>query len=363
MNQRFPVTRLIDWYTQNKRDLPFRHTTDIYAIWLSEVMLQQTQVVSAIPYYLRFLETFPTIEHLANGSEQEVLKLWEGLGYYSRVRNFHRAARQVMEQFGGRIPTTLTDFESLPGVGSYIAAAVLSIACHVPIPTVDGNVIRVYTRFWAIADDIRKNALRKRIYRELETIIPHEAPGDFNQAMMELGATVCTPRTPACPCCPLQTGCTAYMTGTIDRYPFKSPGAKVPEYRVSIGVIFREGRIYIQQRPPNGLLGGMWEFPGGKSQGDETPEETLVRECREELRTEVEIIERLATVRHAYSHFKIEMTVFICRLKAKEPDVRPREETPFRWMTIEELETYPFPGANHKFFPALRRYIQGLNRV
>ncbi|MDQ1351346.1 MAG: Adenine glycosylase [Acidobacteriota bacterium] len=353
------VKKLLDWYHAHKRDLPWRKTKDIYPIWVSEVMLQQTQVTTVIPYYKRFLERFPTIQHLAEGSEQEVLKLWEGMGYYSRIRNLHRAAQQVMKGYDGKIPDTAETFQKLPGVGPYIAAAVLSIALDIPLPAVDGNVMRVYTRFHGISDDIRKNTVRQHIFKELKGIMPTEPPGaagDFTQAFMELGALVCTPQKPQCQSCPLNEQCTAFTNNTIECYPYKSPTGKVPEYRVSIGIIFKEDKFYIQKRPSEGHLGGLWEFPGGKAAADETPEQTLFRECKEELDCEVEILQPLPLVRHAYSHFKIQMSPFICRLK--DGDILPKENRPFRWITISELDLYPFPGANHKIFPRLKEFFK-----
>ncbi len=353
------VKKLLEWYQAHKRNLPWRKTKDIYSIWVSEVMLQQTQVTTVIPYYKRFLDRFPTVHHLAQGTEQEVLKLWEGMGYYSRIRNLHRAARQVMTEYDGKIPDTPETFQKLPGVGPYIAAAVLSIALDIPLPAVDGNVMRVYTRFRGIADDIRKNTTRDRIFNELKQIIPAEPPGaagDFTQAFMELGALICTPQKPQCPTCPFNEQCTAFITNTIERYPYKSPTGKVPEYRVSIGIIIKEDKFYIQERPSEGHLGGLWEFPGGKAAAGESPEQTLLRECKEELDCEVEILQPLPLVRHAYSHFKIQLTPFICRLKDR--DILPQTNRPFRWITISELDIYPFPRANHKFFPQLKKYFK-----
>jgi A/G-specific adenine glycosylase len=353
---KFPVEELLEWYGRNRRDLPWRRTDDIYAIWVSEVMLQQTQVTTVIPYYRRFLGRFPTVGGLAEASEQEVLKLWEGLGYYSRARNLHRAAKQVVERHQGKIPGTRENFRKLPGVGPYTAAAVLSIARGIPIPAVDGNVMRVYTRFRAIKGDIRKTTTRNLIYKELEHIIPRGVPGDFNQALMELGAGVCTPKNPKCSSCPLNNACTAYTAGAIEAYPYKSPLKNVPEYKVSIGIVIKGRKFYIQRRPSGGHLGGLWEFPGGKSKEGEIPGETLARECKEELGTDIKIIKKLAVVRHGYSHFKIVMSAFMCRLRGEE--VRPRPGIAFRWITIDELENYPFPGANHKLFPALREFFK-----
>jgi A/G-specific adenine glycosylase len=321
-------------------------------------MLQQTQVTTVIPYYFRFLERFPTVEHLAQAEEQEVLKLWEGLGYYSRARNLYRAAKTVITEYNGKIPEESEEFRKLPGVGSYVVAAVLSIARDIPLPAVDGNVMRVYTRFRGIGEDIRKNMTRNRIFKELQAIIPDDAAGDFNQAFMELGAVVCLPKVPKCRDCPLGENCTAYINQATERYPFKSPMPKVPEYNVSIGVIIKGDRFYIQKRPSRGHLGGLWEFPGGKSKERETPEETILRECKEELGRDIKIIKKLTLVHHGYTHFKIHMSVFICAFVNEDEDVRPPGEIPFQWITIDRLEDYPFPKANHKFFSILREYFR-----
>jgi A/G-specific adenine glycosylase len=353
------IKQLLIWYHENKRDLPWRRTNDIYAIWLSEVMLQQTQVATVIPYYQRFLEQFPSIQALADAEEQEVLKLWEGLGYYSRVRNFHKAAKQLMSDHNGIIPRTPAAFQALPGVGPYIAAAVLSIACGVPMPAVDGNVMRVYTRLFGINDDISKTSTRTKIFKELKEVVPDGEAANFTQAFMELGALVCSPRSPNCHICPFKEECVAFKSGTIAQFPVKPRRAKVPEYNVSIAIVVKADRIYIQKRPSKGHLGGLWEFPGGKSQPGETPEQTVIRECREELGTAVEIATKLAEVRHAYSHFKICLTVFICHLIGE--DVQQPEGHPFKWIAIDEIEEFPFPGANHKFFPQLKHYFTELS--
>ncbi|MFC2156002.1 A/G-specific adenine glycosylase, partial [Acidobacteriota bacterium] len=260
----FPVKRLIDWFHENKRDLPWRGSMDIYKIWLSEVMLQQTQVTTVIPYYHRFLREFPDVKSLAGADEESVLKLWEGLGYYNRCRNLHHAARKILSHFKGNIPDTPETFSSLPGVGPYILAAVMSMARGYPMPAVDGNVIRVYCRFIGIKENIRQPKVIKRITEELEKIIPAESPGGFNEAMMELGAILCSPKKPACSACPLNRECVARLTSQQDVIPFKSAPKKAPRYRISIAIILKGAKFYIQKRPAGGHLGGMWEFPGGK---------------------------------------------------------------------------------------------------
>jgi len=351
----FPVKKLLSWYGKNKRDLPWRNSKDIYAVWVSEIMLQQTQVTTVIPYYRRFMERFPTVAVLAGADEQEVLKLWEGLGYYSRARNLHRAAKTVVDSYKGKVPGNPKEFPKLPGVGRYVAAAVLSITCHEPLPAVDGNVLRVYSRFQSLPQDISKTSTRNMVYKELQAIIPPLSPGNFNQAVMELGALICIPKNPHCSACPLNKDCRSYINGTVANFPVKSSPLKVPEYNVSIAVIIEKGKLFIQKRPSKGHLGGLWEFPGGKAEPGESPEAALVRECKEELHTDIQIKKKLALVHHAYTHFKIHMSVFICSLKRNRAPLDANSES--LWISIDQLKKFPFPKANHKFFPLLKDYF------
>lgn len=352
----FPLKELLLWYRHHQRDLPWRRTKEIYRLWVSEVMLQQTQAAAVIPYYQRFLRRFPDVQTLARADEEAVLKLWEGMGYYNRCRNLHRAAQLVVSTFNGRIPDSPQQFGRLPGVGPYIQAAVLSIAVGLPLPAVDGNVLRVYTRLMGIGDDISRPATKKRIRGGLAQIIPPDCPGDFNQALMELGALTCTPRTPRCPACPLKEACRAHITNQTAKIPFKSPRPKIPEYDVSIAVILKGNRFFIQKRPSSGHLGGMWEFPGGKARQGETPEQTLRREIREELGIDIHIIQKLATINHGYTHFKIRLHVFLCRPDAQH--IHPLHAQPHKWITPHQIDHYPFPAANHKFFPHLKTTLK-----
>ncbi len=350
-----PVRRLLCWFARCRRDLPWRRRSDLYAIWVSEVMLQQTQVETVIPYYREFLRRYPTLKQLAAAPLQDVLKSWEGLGYYSRARNLWRAARRVRDAFHGRIPRTVANFRALPGVGEYIAAAVLSIGRGLVLPVIDGNVLRVVCRWQGIGGDTRSATTRKQVRSFLTGVIPENSPGCFNEAMMELGALVCRPRDPYCRSCPLRRDCFAFLQGRIASLPFRSRKRAVPEYSAALAVILRNGRIFIQQRPETGHLGGLWEFPGGKCRPGEKPENAVVRECREELGARVDILAKLAEVRHAYSHFKVHLYVFICRPGAG----RIRSGQPHAWVKVHDLDRYPFPGANHKFFPELKRYLNG----
>jgi len=344
------------WFAANRRDLPWRRRRDLYAIWVSEVMLQQTRVETVLPYFNDFLKRFPTLERLAASPLHDVLKAWEGLGYYSRARNLRRAAQLIVKNFQGRIPMDYERFRELPGVGDYIAAAVMSLGCGIAVPVLDGNVLRVVCRWQGIDTDVRLAATRRRVRSFLEEIIPAASPGSFNESLMELGALVCLPKNPRCPLCPLQPGCRAARGGLASVLPLKSRKAQVPQYQVALAVIVRGGKLFIQQRPENGHLGGLWEFPGGKCRPNEEPGAAVVRECREELGVEVEAKGELAVVRHAYSHFKVVLHVFACRLLGG----RIRTRRPHAWVKVADLDRYPFPAANHKFFPQLRKKLANI---
>ncbi len=342
---------LIRWFLKNQRPLPWRENRTLYRVWVSEVMLQQTRVDTVIPYFHRFLNRFPGVSALAKSDLQDVLKLWEGLGYYARARNLHRAAQKVTNEFAGNIPTEPEYFRSLPGVGPYISAAVMSIACGHPIPVVDGNVLRAACRIFALKDDISRPAIKNKVATLLARQIPKTQPGNFNEALMELGAMVCTPKSPDCAHCPLTQLCIAKQKGIVSELPVKTPKPPVPEFQVVVAIVRdKTGRILIQRRPENGFLGGLWEFPGGKVKKEETRTAALKRECREELGVAVRIDSEIATIRHAYTHFKILLTAFNCTVESGTI----QSPLPLKWAGIKEIDTLPFPKANHKIFPYLR---------
>jgi A/G-specific adenine glycosylase len=356
---KFPTRALLNWYEKNKRDLPWRKTGEPYRIWLSEVMLQQTQVKTVIPYYQRWLENLPTIQDLAIASEREVLKLWEGLGYYNRCHNFQKAAQLVCSKYNGKVPHDPDLFLKLPGVGPYILSAVMSIAFKRVLPVVDGNVLRVVTRYTESRDDISKSATRKKVYQMLLDLIPENNPDGFNQAVMELGALVCTPKNPTCSSCPLKKTCQAKEKETVESLPFRTKKKKIPFHRVALAVILKNDKFLIQKRPTTGHLAGMWEFPGGKIETDESVEQAVTRECREELDVSVKIIQKLKKVKHTYTHFKIELNIFICRLTSTT--VQARQAQPIRWIGFDQMNQYPFPAANHKFFKELEAALEKIS--
>jgi len=343
--------RLLKWFDAHQREMPWRSNPIPYWVWVSEAMLQQTQVDTVIPYFNRFLQKFPTVDALASAHQQEVLKLWEGLGYYSRARNLHKAAQVVMSEWGGQLPTTYESLQTLPGVGPYIAAAVASIAFNIPVPVVDGNVLRVFARFWGITDDIRDPKLRDTLFNQLTPFIQKSKPSQFNQAMMELGALICTPRNPKCSDCPLAKNCIALQTQQTDTLPFKSKKAPVPHYDIAVGVIWQDGKILIGRRKEDQMLGGLWEFPGGKLNVGESAEAAVVREIREETGLTTNVLHKYCVVKHAYTHFKITLTAFACEVISGT--VSPKSAEELKWVSPDALHDYPFPTANKKVIAAI----------
>jgi A/G-specific adenine glycosylase len=346
------------WYARHRRRLPWRESRDPYRIWVAEVMLQQTQVKTVLPYYRRFVTHYPSLRSLARADRQAVLKLWEGLGYYARAHNLHRAAGLLVDG-RGRVPDGWEEFRRLPGVGDYIAAAVLSIAFGRPHAVVDGNVTRVLARLFTIAAPANAASSRKIFQGQADRLLDRRRPGDFNQAFMELGALVCTPKAPSCPICPLNRFCAARRSGRVAFYPRRVASRPIPEVQIAVGVVFKNRRLLVTQRPAQGLLGGLWEFPGGKIHAGEPPAAACAREIKEEVNLAVAIAEPLAEVRHAYSHFRIHMHVFCCRFVSGR--VRRKGPAAHRWIRIEEIDRFPFPRANHRFIPLLKQLaVRGL---
>ncbi len=351
-------SNLLNWYQDHKRQMPWRGELDPYKIWISEIMLQQTRVDQATPYFQNFISLFPTVYDLAKADQQEVLKAWEGLGYYSRARNLHSAAKAVVEEYDGKIPSTYDEIIKLKGIGPYTAAAVTSIAFNKPNAVVDGNVIRVLTRYFGIEDDTRSTKTRNRVQNFADELIDEDRPGDFNQALMELGSIVCTPSNPSCENCPVQTNCVASSMAKTDTIPYKSPAKKKPHHTIGVGIIEREdGKLLIALRPENAMLGGLWEFPGGKKKDGEKIQQTVERELKEELGVEVKAYKELMSLKHTYSHFSITLHAWFCRLISGEPT--PYESQEVRWVDRIELEKYPFPKANKVLTERLTENIQG----
>ena len=344
--------RLLAWGRHVERPFPWRQNRDPYVVWVSETMLQQTQIATVIPYLERWLARFPNVETLATAPLDDVLKMWEGLGYYARARNLHRAAREIVAHHGGRIPQDREALLALPGIGPYTAGAILSLAYGQDEPILDGNVRRVLTRVFGIAEDPRRARVERQLWAlAREVIVPGHAR-EINEALMDLGREVCTPRAPRCHLCPLADVCVAHATGQEESLPVRSPRRQTPHYTVTAGVIWNEeGRILLAQRPAEGLLGGLWEFPGGKLEAGETLEACLARELREELDIEVEVGPAVGAVRHAYSHFRITLHAFHCRLVRGEP--RPLGVAAFRWVLPKEVRAFALSRADVKIVELL----------
>ena len=342
---------LLQWYRTHKRTLPWRETADPYRIWVSEVMLQQTRVKTVIPYYNTFLVRFPDIGCLAAADTDGLLKTWEGLGYYARARNLQKAARIVVADFDSCIPDTRDALIKLPGIGDYIASAVLSIAFGKPHAVADGNVKRFLARLFEIEDPVNKPASHRIFKAYAGELIRDSEPGTFNQAMMEAGAQLCLPKNPACGICPVRSHCRAFSGNRTDELPLRIPRKKVPTVRIAAGIVRKNGKLLITRRKPDGLLGGLWEFPGGKLKEKEDAASACVREIFEETGIKVAIESHLIRVRHAYTHFKIEMEVFYC--SHVSGDIRLNGPADFRWVPLEDIHRFPFPKANLKFIPMI----------
>lgn len=343
---------LFTWYGQHGRDLPWRHDRHPYAIWVSEIMLQQTQVKTVIPYYQRWLATFPTIEALAIAEQQQVLKAWQGLGYYARARNLHRSAQIITANFEGIFPNQLESLLQLPGIGRTTAGGILSAAFNLPMPILDGNVKRVLARLVALPVPTSKAIAP--LWQQSTALLDPDQPRDFNQALMDLGATVCTPRHPSCERCPWNHHCQAYNLGIQTALPMSESRSPVSHKSIGVAVIWNDqGQILIDRRPESGLLGGLWEFPGGKVEPGETIAACIQREIQEELAIEIAVGDHLITVDHTYTHFRVTLHVHHCRYLRGEP--QPIGCEAIRWVTLPEIEQFPFPKANLQIIAALQQ--------
>jgi A/G-specific adenine glycosylase len=344
---------LLAWFDNQARDLPWRRKRTPYRVWVSEVMLQQTQVETVLDYYERFLDRFPTVHDLAAATQEEVLKLWEGLGYYRRARLLHKAANVVVADYEGRLPADVDALRELPGIGRYTAGALASIAFGLPAPAVDGNVRRVMARILAMPEPTAT---------ELDTAvgvwIPEDQPGDFAEGLMELGATLCRPRSPRCLLCPWRDLCRARALGQQEAFPAPKVRKPIPHYEVTAAVTLRDedARILVARRPSESMLGGLWEFPGGKQEPGETLPETLRRELQEEMRIDVDVGEELTVIDHAYTHFRITLHAFLCRLEAGEPTCVECDD--FQWATLDEIRALPMPVTDRQIAETIEAFLR-----
>ena len=332
------AAKLLRWYDTNARSLPWRSDPTPYKVWVSEIMLQQTQVETVIPYFQRFMQRFPDLTSLAMAEENEVLQMWEGLGYYSRARNLHKAAREIFDEYAGQIPADVDALKSLPGIGAYTAGAIASIAFGAPEPALDANIRRVTIRLLDLHEPPGSET-DKKLWEFAREILPDSRIGDYNQALMDLGSAICTPTNPLCQLCPLQAECLAFQRGTQAELPVRKPKAKVPHRLVVAAVITRGDEVLLVHRPADGMLGNLWEFPGGS-----VPENSVdlpgtlraLMEARFGISAEVQTL--LGTFKHAYTHFRITLHAFNCQLSVNDPISLPPD---FTWAIIDDLSAYP----------------------
>ncbi|MEC8677362.1 MAG: A/G-specific adenine glycosylase [Candidatus Margulisiibacteriota bacterium] len=338
--------QLIEWFNTHQRPLPWRKSPSSYYTLISEFMAQQTQIATVIPYFNRWIKQFPTIQDVAQADEDTIFKAWEGLGYYSRAKNLHKTAKIISEELNGIIPESASELETLPGIGPYIAAAIASIAFSEKIAVVDGNVLRVMTRFFGIKDDISDQKTKVKIQNRLNQVIKPLEPASFNQGLMELGALICLPKNPNCMDCPISETCYAKNMNETTTLPVKKKKPPTPHYTIVIGIIKNKtNNILITKRKKDQLLGGLWEFPGGKVNENETLENALIREIKEEVNLDIKSPQFLCKVNHAYSHFKITMHAYCCTLDS-DNKIKLSSADEFRWINQNEFDDFAFPKAN-----------------
>ena len=335
---------LISWFEAEQRDLPWRKDKDPYKVWVSEIMLQQTRVDTVIPFFNRFIEQFPTIQALSEAEEDKVLKAWEGLGYYSRARNLQTAVKEVQEKYNGIVPNSQKEISSLKGVGPYTAGAILSIAYGLPEPAVDGNVMRVLARILSIWEDIAKPSTRKIFEEAVRTIISHDNPSFFNQAMMELGALICTPTSPSCLLCPVREHCHAFSEGTVQDLPVKTKNKKQRHVQIVAAVLENEeGKILIHKRPSTGLLANLWEFPNVEVHLPHINEKEQLKEAVLNLyEAKIQVSEMIGQIEHVFSH----LTWNINAYKGKVNFFNETDN--LKLVTLQEIKEYAFSVSHQK---------------
>lgn len=340
--------RLLDWFAVAQRPLPWRRHYTPYEIWISEMMLQQTQMERGVAYFLRWLEALPDVAAVAAAPEETVLRLWEGLGYYSRARNLHKAARKIMEEHGGRFPAALEDIRRLPGVGPYTAAAIAGIAFQQDVACVDANVERVLARVFDIDTPVKEEPAAGRIRELAQRLLPPGRARDYNQAMMELGALLCRKKPRCEEGCPLVALCESHRLGITGERPVPGKKVEIVSLEIVCGVLQYKGRFFLQKRLPQGPWGGLWEFPGGRIEAGERPEAAAVREFCEETGFCLRVVRPLGIIRHGYTTYRVRLHCFALEATAPLPEPQLTAATEYRWLTLSELGSVALPAAHRK---------------
>lgn len=337
---------LLRWYDGARRDLPFRRTKDPYAIWVSEVMLQQTQVQTVLPYYERWMRRFPDVRALASADESDVLHAFQGLGYYSRARSLLRAAREVVARFDGALPRSADALATLPGIGAYTAGAIASIAFGERVPVVDGNVVRVLCRLFELRGDPAKSPLKQELWARARSLVPADRPGDFNQALMELGATLCTPRAPRCDACPLRASCRAHASGCAEALPEIPARPKPQAVRMAAALVFHRARVAtVQLGPEAPRWAGLWQFPNTELAPDEPEAEGALRAARLALGAAVRLDAELGALTHSVTRYRVRLAAFRCTLDRRPP---PARDGALVWRRPSELDAIAMPSAHRR---------------
>ncbi len=346
---------IIDWFRTHQRDLPWRRGYHPYEVWISEIMLQQTQMERGIEYFGRWLLEFPDIESLARADEGRVLKLWEGLGYYSRARNLQRCARILLQEHQGVIPDDPVILRSLPGIGPYTAGAIASIAYNRDAPLVDGNVARLFARLFTIDLRLTDPACKKEMWRLAADILPQGRARLFNQGLMEIGALICTPKNPSCKHCPLTSHCLAHRHGLSNLLPIPTKGPKIIPIEMATGLLWHQGRIFIQQRRASDVWGGLWEFPGGGREEDEQPAQTVAREFMEETGLTVTVGAKITTVTHHYTRYRVTLHGFACTLVGESATPILSAAQDCGWVCLQALDDYAFPAGHRQLIEFIKQ--------
>ncbi len=336
------------------RDLPWRRTYDPYHVWISEIMLQQTQMDRGVAYFLRWIERFADVQAVAAAEEQEILKYWEGLGYYARARNLHKAAKVIVLDHGGEVPCEYEQLLRLPGIGPYTAAAIASVAGNYDVPVIDANVARVYARLFDIGEPVKERAVQNRLAEIAKKLLPQGQARAYNQALMDLGGLVCTPKNPSCGECPVAAACAALAAGTVAERPVIGPGKNSITINKVAGIIFFNGKIYIQQRQADDVWGGLWEFPGGEVETG-AAFDRIAATILQDTGLPVTSVQYITRVRHQYTHHKINLDCFLCRLTGENCQPVLNSACNYRWIHPQELDQYAFPAGPRKLLEYLRK--------
>ncbi|ACV68183.1 A/G-specific adenine glycosylase [Desulfohalobium retbaense] len=353
--------QLLEWFAAHQRDLPWRRTYAPYAVWISEIMLQQTQMDRAVGYFQRWMERFPDIASVAAASEDEILTYWEGLGYYSRARNIHKAAQTLVREHDGVFPRTRKALLALPGIGPYTAGAILSIGFGQDEPAVDANVERILARLTDIDTPVKTKPAQEAIHTAARDLLPPGRCREFNQALMELGALVCRARAPRCPNCPVAPFCEARRLGITDQRPVPGKRPVITPLEIVTGVLVHRGRLFIQKRRSDSVWANLWEFPGGRVEPEETPENAVVREFWEETEFAVKAADKITVIRHGYTTYKVTLHCFFCTLENSsnslpEPVLHAAQEA--LWTPPDRLHEFAFPAAHRKLIDTIQRDLR-----